>query len=57
MGYATIKTLSDLSVRNCVGDMREWKPTLMVGVPTVWETSMSAPLLSLFSLSRTAPRS
>jgi hypothetical protein len=43
MGYATIKTLSDISVRNCVGDMREWKPTLMIGVPTVWETSTLCP--------------
>ncbi|GAA5983721.1 hypothetical protein JCM11641_001727 [Rhodosporidiobolus odoratus] len=37
MGYGTVKTLSDLSVRNCVGDIREWKPTIMVGVPAVWE--------------------
>ncbi|GAA6011180.1 hypothetical protein JCM10207_005529 [Rhodosporidiobolus poonsookiae] len=37
MGYGTIKTLSDLSVRNCAGDIRTWQPTLMVGVPAVWE--------------------
>ncbi|GAA5842143.1 hypothetical protein JCM11251_006538 [Rhodosporidiobolus azoricus] len=37
MGYGMIKTLSDTSVRNCVGDIRAWQPTLMVGVPAVWE--------------------
>ncbi|KAH6872867.1 hypothetical protein BKA58DRAFT_401051 [Alternaria rosae] len=38
MGYGTIRTLSDQSVRNCAGDIRELKPTVMVGVPQVWET-------------------
>ncbi|KAJ4371011.1 long-chain fatty acid-CoA ligase [Didymella sp. IMI 355093] len=38
MGYGTIRTLSDTSVRNCAGDIRELKPTVMVGVPQVWET-------------------
>ncbi|GAA5853975.1 hypothetical protein JCM8547_008176 [Rhodosporidiobolus lusitaniae] len=37
MGYGTVKTLSDLSVKNCVGDIRAWEPTVMVGVPQVWE--------------------
>ncbi|GAA6044467.1 hypothetical protein JCM8097_004468, partial [Rhodosporidiobolus ruineniae] len=37
MGYGMIKTLSDQSVRHCVGDIRAWQPTLMVGVPAVWE--------------------
>ncbi|KAK4056373.1 long-chain fatty acid-CoA ligase [Microbotryomycetes sp. JL221] len=37
MGYAGVKTLTDNSVRNCVGDMRAFKPTLMCGVPAVWE--------------------
>ncbi|GAA5884097.1 hypothetical protein JCM6882_002138 [Rhodosporidiobolus microsporus] len=37
MGYGMIKTLSDTSVRHCVGDIRAWQPTLMVGVPAVWE--------------------
>ncbi|BGP20669.1 hypothetical protein JCM10213_001084 [Rhodosporidiobolus nylandii] len=37
MGYGTVKTLSDQSVRNCIGDIRAWQPTIMVGVPTVWE--------------------
>lgn len=38
LGYATIKTLSDLSMRNCQGDMKEFQPTIMVGVAAVWET-------------------
>jgi len=38
MGYGSIRTLSDASVRNCAGDIRELKPTVMVGVPQVWET-------------------
>jgi len=38
MGYGTIRTLSDTSVRHCKGDIRELKPTILVGVPQVWET-------------------
>ncbi|KAF1948834.1 acetyl-CoA synthetase-like protein [Byssothecium circinans] len=38
MGYGTIRTLSDTSVRNCKGDIREFKPSVLVGVPQVWET-------------------
>lgn len=38
MGYGSPKTLSDSSVRNCAGDIREFKPTILVGVPAVWET-------------------
>ena len=38
MGYANPKTLSDTSVRGCKGDIREFRPTVMVGVPAVWET-------------------
>ena len=38
MGYGSIRTLSDSSVRNCKGDMREFRPTVLVGVPQVWET-------------------
>jgi long-chain acyl-CoA synthetase len=37
MGYGNPKTLSDGSVKNCVGDIREFKPTVLVGVPAVWE--------------------
>ncbi|KAH7121221.1 hypothetical protein B0J11DRAFT_491218 [Dendryphion nanum] len=38
LGYGTIRTLSDTSVRNCKGDIRELKPSVLVGVPQVWET-------------------
>ena len=37
-GYGRIKTLTDASVRNCLGDIRAFRPTLMVGVPAVWES-------------------
>ncbi|KAI8996286.1 long-chain-fatty-acid-CoA-ligase [Trametes punicea] len=36
-GYGRVKTLTDASVRNCLGDMRAFKPSIMVGVPAVWE--------------------
>jgi long-chain acyl-CoA synthetase len=38
MGYGNPKTLSDNSTRNCKGDIREFKPTILVGVPAVFET-------------------
>ena len=38
MGYGSPKTLSDGSVRNCKGDIREFQPTILVGVPAVWES-------------------
>lgn len=38
MGYGRVKTLTDASVRNSLGDICEFKPSIMVGVPAVWET-------------------
>ncbi|KAK8034854.1 Long-chain acyl-CoA synthetase [Apiospora rasikravindrae] len=38
LGYGNPRTLSDNSVKNCAGDMREFKPTVMPGVPQIWET-------------------
>lgn len=38
MGYGNPKTLSNNSTRNCEGDITEFKPTILVGVPAVWET-------------------
>ncbi|EMR71896.1 hypothetical protein MGN70_014238 [Eutypa lata] len=38
LGYGNPKTLSDSSVRNCAGDIREFKPSVLVGVPAVWES-------------------
>ena len=37
LGYGGVKTLTDTSVRNCKGDIVELRPTIMVGVPAVWE--------------------
>lgn len=38
LGYGTIRTLTDASVRNCRGDLQEFAPSIMTGVPQVWET-------------------
>nr|POE82417.1 long-chain-fatty-acid--coa ligase 1 [Quercus suber] len=38
MGYGNPKTIAESSVRNCLGDIAEFKPTILVGVPAVWET-------------------
>jgi long-chain acyl-CoA synthetase len=38
IGYGRVKTLTDASVRNCKGDIVSFRPSLMVGVPAVWET-------------------
>ena len=38
MGYGNPKTLAEASMRNCKGDIREFKPTILVGVPAVWES-------------------
>jgi len=37
LGYGNVKTLTDTSMRNCFGDIRTFKPTIMTGVPAVWE--------------------
>ncbi|KAJ7161218.1 long-chain-fatty-acid-CoA-ligase [Mycena filopes] len=36
-GFGRIKTLTDASVRNCEGDIKAFRPSVMVGVPAVWE--------------------
>jgi hypothetical protein len=36
-GYGRVKTLTDQSVRNCKGDIKAFRPTVMVGVPAMWE--------------------
>ncbi|KAJ2919886.1 hypothetical protein MD484_g583, partial [Candolleomyces efflorescens] len=36
--YARPKTLTDASVRNSKGDLTAYQPTIMLGVPAVWET-------------------
>lgn len=66
MGYGSVKTLTDASVRNCKGDLAAFKPSVMVGVPAVWETIRkginqkisAAPTVarSLFSMGLTVKR-
>jgi long-chain acyl-CoA synthetase len=36
-GFGRVKTLTDQSVRNCKGDIKACRPTIMVGVPAIWE--------------------
>ncbi|KAJ3377022.1 long-chain fatty acid-CoA ligase [Entophlyctis sp. JEL0112] len=42
IGYGSVRTLTDSSVRNCKGDIRELRPTLLTGVPSVWESIRKA---------------
>jgi long-chain acyl-CoA synthetase len=35
LGYGSPRTLTDSSVRNCKGDIKELRPTLMAGVPGI----------------------
>jgi long-chain acyl-CoA synthetase len=37
VAYGTTKTLTNESVRNCDGDLVAYKPTIIVGVPAIWE--------------------
>jgi len=36
-GYGRVKTLTDASVRQCLGDIKTLRPSIMIGVPAVWE--------------------
>ncbi|KAJ2766387.1 long-chain fatty acid-CoA ligase [Coemansia nantahalensis] len=38
VGYGSPRTLTDESVRECRGDIRELRPMVMLGVPQVWNT-------------------
>ncbi|UNI18358.1 Long-chain-fatty-acid--CoA ligase [Purpureocillium takamizusanense] len=51
LGYGNPRTLSDVSVKDCAGDMRELRPTVMVGVPQVWETVRKGVMAKLGSSS------
>lgn len=35
LGYGNPRTLTEASVRNCQGDIKEFKPTILTGVPQV----------------------
>ncbi|KAJ1678203.1 long-chain fatty acid-CoA ligase, partial [Spiromyces aspiralis] len=38
LGYGTVKTLTNDNVRGCDGDLVALKPTVMIGVPMVWDS-------------------
>ncbi|KAI9596027.1 hypothetical protein BDF19DRAFT_422039 [Syncephalis fuscata] len=52
IGYGSPRTLTDTSVRNCRGDLCELSPTIMTGVPAVWDTIRKAVLSKLQSASK-----
>ncbi|CAH1758289.1 7416_t:CDS:2 [Entrophospora sp. SA101] len=56
LGYGAIRTLTDTSVRNCLGDIRELKPSLMTGVPAVWESIRKGVLSKIHASSPTLQR-
>ena len=56
MGYGSPRTLTDASVRNCLGDIRELKPSLMIGVPAVWESIRKGVLAKVHAGSPTVQR-
>jgi long-chain acyl-CoA synthetase len=37
IAYGRVKTLTEASVRECKSDIMEARPSIMVGVPQVWE--------------------
>ena len=37
MGYGKVKTLTSNSTKNCLGDLQTFKPSILVGVPAVFE--------------------
>jgi len=47
LGYGSAKTLTDATVKNCKGDLSELSPTLMAGVPMIWERIRKATLAKL----------
>ncbi|KAI9498714.1 hypothetical protein BDB00DRAFT_867335 [Zychaea mexicana] len=53
LGFANVRTLTDASVRNCKGDIKEFRPSLLTGVPQVWE-SIRKGILS--KLNETSPQ-
>ncbi|PWA00690.1 hypothetical protein BB558_000134 [Smittium angustum] len=53
LGYGNPKTLSKDSVFECKGDMEELQPTVMIGVPLVWDTIRAGIYYELEKLSWT----
>ncbi|KAI9315214.1 hypothetical protein BX666DRAFT_1960409 [Dichotomocladium elegans] len=56
LGYGSIRTLTDTSVRNCKGDIKEFRPTIMTGVPQVWESIRKGVLAKVNSASPQAQK-
>ncbi|CAO3607308.1 unnamed protein product [Cunninghamella blakesleeana] len=54
LGYGNPRTLTEASVRNCQGDIKEFKPTILTGVPQVWESIRKGVLSSVNKMSPTA---
>ncbi|WPK26914.1 hypothetical protein PUMCH_004282 [Australozyma saopauloensis] len=50
LGYANVKTLTDVSCKNCNSDLSEFKPTVMVGVASVWESVRKGILAKVLQL-------
>jgi long-chain acyl-CoA synthetase len=47
LGYGSVRTLTNGSVKNCMGDLQAFQPTLMTGVPQVWESIKKTALTSI----------
>lgn len=56
LGYGSPRTLTDTNVRNCAGDLRTLRPTIMTGVPAVWDTIRKAVLAKLQEASPVAQK-
>ncbi|KAG1343812.1 hypothetical protein G6F62_004661 [Rhizopus arrhizus] len=56
LGYGSVRTLTDHSVRRCKGDIKEFRPTLMIGTPLVWESIHKSILAILSTASPSAKR-
>ncbi|KAI9302622.1 hypothetical protein BJ944DRAFT_242184 [Cunninghamella echinulata] len=54
LGYGNPRTLTEASVRNCQGDIKEFKPTILTGVPQVWESIRKGVLSNVAKMSPTA---
>jgi long-chain acyl-CoA synthetase len=52
LGYGSVRTLSATNCRNCKGDIQEFKPVFLVGVPAVWETIKKGILANLAKASK-----
>ncbi|GME73215.1 unnamed protein product [Ambrosiozyma monospora] len=55
-GYASVKTLTDASCKNCEGDMKAFQPTIMVGVGAVWESIRKGILAQINKLPPTSQK-